>query len=74
MPAPPSSSGSGGYIPRSRMVYDGKRMRKAITRRTVEYNASILRGLRARHSFERSGNGLRNTLMQPHPDYIVNVK
>ena len=41
-----SSGGGGGYrIPAHKMVYDGKRMRKAITRRTVDFNATVLRGL-----------------------------
>ena len=39
------SSGSGYRIPAHKMVYDGKRMRKAITRRTVDFNATIIRGL-----------------------------
>lgn len=41
-----SSGGNGGYrIPAHKMVYDGKRMRKAITRRTVDFNGTVLRGL-----------------------------
>lgn len=41
-----SGGGGGGYrIPAHKMVYDGKRMRKAITRRTVDFNATVLRGL-----------------------------
>lgn len=41
-----SFSGNTGYrIPAHKMVYDGKRMRKAITRRTVDFNASVIRGL-----------------------------
>lgn len=40
------SGGAGGFrIPAHKMVYDGKRMRKAITRRTVDFNASIIRGI-----------------------------
>ena len=40
------TSGSSGYrIPAHKMVYDGKRMRKAITRRTVDFNASVIRAL-----------------------------
>ena len=39
------SAGSGYRIPAHKMVYDGKRMRKAITRRTIDFNASIIRGL-----------------------------
>ena len=35
-----SGGGGGGKI-----VYDGKRMRKAVTRRTIDFNASIIRGL-----------------------------
>lgn len=41
-----SGGGGGGYrIPAHKMVYDGKRMRKAITRRTIDFNATVLRGL-----------------------------
>ena len=39
------SSGGGYRIPAHKMVYDGKRMRKAITRRTIDFNATVLRGL-----------------------------
>lgn len=40
------STGSNGYrFPAHKMVYDGKRMRKAITRRTVDFNGTVLRGL-----------------------------
>ena len=35
--------GGGGNIPFSKMVFDGKRMRKAIQRRTVDYNHSVAR-------------------------------
>ena len=38
-------SNSGYRIPAHKMVYDGKRMRKAITRRTVDFNATVIRGL-----------------------------
>ncbi|RUS30146.1 hypothetical protein BC938DRAFT_479804 [Jimgerdemannia flammicorona] len=34
-------AGSGPGVPFSRMVFDGKRMRKAIQRRTVDYNHSV---------------------------------
>lgn len=45
-----SGGGGGGYrIPAHKMVYDGKRMRKAITRRTVDFNATVLRGLQVIH-------------------------
>lgn len=42
------SSYTGYRIPAHKMVYDGKRMRKAITRRTVDFNATILRGLQVK--------------------------
>ena len=32
-----------GNVPFSKMVFDGKRMRKAIQRRTVDYNHSLTR-------------------------------
>lgn len=39
--APRDGGGGGGQVPFSRMVFDGKRMRKAIQRRTVDYNHSV---------------------------------
>jgi hypothetical protein len=30
------------HLPHQKMVYDGKRMRKAITRRTVDYNNDLM--------------------------------
>jgi hypothetical protein len=35
--------GNDGNVPFSKMVFDGKRMRKAIQRRTVDYNHSVAR-------------------------------
>lgn len=32
-----------GNVPFSKLVFDGKRMRKAIQRRTVDYNQSLAR-------------------------------
>ena len=52
------------YVPGQRAVFDGKRMRKAITRRTVEYNATIVRMLENHSSPTLS--------IQPHPSYILN--
>lgn len=43
--------GSGYRIPSHKMVYDGKRMRKAITRRTIDFNASIIRGLQVNFTY-----------------------
>lgn len=40
-----SGGGGGGG---GKIVYDGKRMRKAVTRRTIDFNASIIRGLQVR--------------------------
>jgi hypothetical protein len=38
----------GGNVPFSKMVFDGKRMRKAIQRRTVDYNHSVARWMQVR--------------------------
>jgi hypothetical protein len=40
--------GGGGNIPFSKMIFDGKRMRKAIQRRTVDYNHSVARWMQVR--------------------------
>lgn len=45
----PMRSGEGN-IPFSKMVFDGKRMRKAIQRRTVDYNHSLTRWMQVRIS------------------------
>ena len=41
--------GGGGNVPFSKMVFDGKRMRKAIQRRTVDYNHSVARWMQVRY-------------------------
>ena len=46
----PMRSGEGN-IPFSKMVFDGKRMRKAIQRRTVDYNHSLTRWMQVRISY-----------------------
>ena len=43
--------GGGGNIPFSKMIFDGKRMRKAIQRRTVDYNHSVARWMQVRFIF-----------------------
>lgn len=43
--------GGGGNIPFSKMIFDGKRMRKAIQRRTVDYNHSVARWMQVRLIF-----------------------
>lgn len=40
----------GGNVPFSKMVFDGKRMRKAIQRRTVDYNHSVARWMQVSKS------------------------
>ena len=65
-------NGSGGLVPSGRVVYDGKRMRKAITRRTVDHCASIMRYVEDR----AQGGLLRRHLyssLQPNPAHIINV-
>lgn len=45
-------SSTGYRIPAHKMVYDGKRMRKAITRRTIDFNATVIRGLQVLFDIE----------------------
>lgn len=45
--------GGGGNVPFSKMVFDGKRMRKAIQRRTVDYNHSVARWMQVRLNIQQ---------------------
>jgi polyadenylation factor subunit 2 len=62
--------GGGGNIPFSKMVFDGKRMRKAIQRRTVDYNHSVARWMQER-VWIRDRRDMR--YLRPDPNFIVNV-
>lgn len=62
--------GGGGSIPFSKMVFDGKRMRKAIQRRTVDYNHSVARWMQER-VWIRDRRDTR--YLRPDPNFIVNV-
>lgn len=46
----------GGNIPFSKMVFDGKRMRKAIQRRTVDYNHSVARWMQVNMEKKKERN------------------
>ncbi|KAI8981507.1 WD40-repeat-containing domain protein [Pilobolus umbonatus] len=60
----------GGNIPFSKMVFDGKRMRKAIQRRTVDYNHSVARWMQER-VWMRDRRDAR--YLRPDPNFIVNL-
>lgn len=59
--------------PRERIVYDGKRMRKAITRRVIDNCTGVLQG---RESSFIAGAPHRSSflsLLQPNPSNIINL-
>lgn len=60
--------------PSGRIVYDGKRMRKAITRRTVDHCTGIMRFLEDQAMAR--GNKTRRVYadLQPTPSHIINVR
>ncbi|KAI8372221.1 WD40-repeat-containing domain protein, partial [Choanephora cucurbitarum] len=62
--------GGGGNIPFSKMVFDGKRMRKAIQRRTVDYNHSVARWMQER-VWIRDRRDTR--YLRPDPNFIVDL-
>ncbi|KAL9656666.1 hypothetical protein ABK040_002937 [Willaertia magna] len=52
--------------PQSKMVFDGKRMRKAIERQFIDYNPTVIQSIRGR-IFERSKRDI--PYVPPHPAY-----
>lgn len=56
-----------------RLVYDGKRIRKPITRRNVDHAASMARYMEDYRSPERSLAADAFGALEPKPDYIINV-
>ncbi|KAG4103854.1 WD40 repeat-like protein [Neocallimastix lanati (nom. inval.)] len=57
-------------VPSSRMVFDGKRMRKAIQRRTVDYNTPTIHWLKNRRwQLDKR----RYFSMQPDSKFIINL-
>lgn len=60
--------------PGGRIVYDGKRMRKAITRRTIDHCASIMRLVESLHvGASRFRTCNLYAALQPTPSHIINV-
>ncbi|KAG0190935.1 WD repeat-containing protein 33 [Apophysomyces sp. BC1034] len=64
------SGTEGGNIPFSKMVFDGKRMRKAIQRRTVDYNHSLARWMQER-TWVRDRRDTR--FLRPDANFIVDL-
>ncbi|ORX94280.1 WD40 repeat-like protein [Basidiobolus meristosporus CBS 931.73] len=62
--------GGGGMGYSNRMTFDGKSLRKAIQRRTVDYNSSIALGTELRPSL-RDHRDL--PILRPNPNFIVNL-
>ncbi|CEJ00508.1 hypothetical protein RMCBS344292_14561 [Rhizopus microsporus] len=60
----------GGNIPFSKMVFDGKRMRKAIQRRTVDYNHSVARWMQER-VWIRDKRDIK--FLRPDPNFIIDL-
>ncbi|GAB5589750.1 pre-mRNA cleavage and polyadenylation factor (CPF) complex subunit [Umbelopsis nana] len=83
-PRPPRTPGQEDrYVPASKMVFDGKRMRGRIQRRTVDYNHTIARWYQQRlwqrdrrdHKFLRPDPSFLVDLLPPaaYPDNPVNA-
>ena len=53
-----------------RIIFDGKRIRKAVVRRPVDYNSTIIRYLEERH-FRKDKRV--NLLLEPDDGFIINV-
>ncbi|KAF9103025.1 hypothetical protein BGX29_003896 [Mortierella sp. GBA35] len=64
----PRDGNAGGYS--SRTVFDGKRMRKSIQRRTVDYNHSITRWLQTAPYIK---NKRDLPFLRPEPNFIVDM-
>lgn len=54
----------------TRMVFDGKRMRKAVVRRTIDFNSPLMQMFNKQsiHKYEKYYD-----VIQPDPNYIVNL-
>ncbi|CAG8525732.1 5341_t:CDS:10 [Paraglomus brasilianum] len=59
-----------GYNSAQRMVFDGKRMRKAIQRRTVDFNCSIGKYIQER-VWSRGHNNMR--FLRPNPNFVIDL-
>lgn len=67
------AGGGGGLVPSGRVVYDGKRMRKAITRRTIDHCASIMQFIEDDAAGRPCLRKFPHTALQPNPAHIINV-
>ncbi|KAI9318670.1 WD40-repeat-containing domain protein [Dichotomocladium elegans] len=67
---PMRTQGGEGNVPFSKMTFDGKRMRKAIQRRTVDYNHSLTRWIEER-LWIRDRRDTR--FLRPDPNFIVEL-
>jgi polyadenylation factor subunit 2 len=54
-----------------RIIFDGKRIRKAVVRRPVDYNSTIIRYLEERY-FRKDKR--INLLLEPDDAFIINVR
>ncbi|KAI8369497.1 WD40-repeat-containing domain protein [Radiomyces spectabilis] len=66
----PGGASGEGNVPFSKMVFDGKRMRKAIQRRTVDYNHSVARWMQMR-SWIRDRRDTR--FLRPDANFIIDL-
>lgn len=58
------------YQPRQRIVYDGKRMRKSMTRRTIDYSSTLVRLFES--PIDPFLNQRSPSPMQPSPHHLIN--
>ena len=67
---PAKAPALGSVLGKQRILYDGKRIRKAMTRRTLDATSSVIR---AREVLRDPLSGLRLPCLAPTPHHIVNV-
>ncbi|RKP05862.1 hypothetical protein THASP1DRAFT_32311 [Thamnocephalis sphaerospora] len=72
MSQPPAQQASGPPFPYVKQVlFDGKRMRKPVTRRTVDYYSTVVQSLETR--LWRNNSRRERLVTQPDPNYLVNL-
>jgi hypothetical protein len=66
-----AAAAGGGF--QSRQIFDGRRMRKPITRRTVDHAASMIRMLEDNALPQRPLANQPYSALEPRPEYSINV-
>lgn len=61
------------FMSQSRQVFDGRRMRMPITRRTVDHGASMAQYIEDQRSATRPLSHDPYAALEPKPEYLINV-